>query len=116
MRTTVVRIAALACALGVSHAHRLVAQTTVTAFVHFNVVPMTSDTVLRDYTVLAADGKITVVGPTKTVRVPRGAVRVDGGGRQFLTPALADMHTHTANPRELALFASHGVLTILNLG
>ena len=94
----------------------LAGQSTVTAFVHFNVVPMTSDTVLRDRTVLVADGRITAVGPAKDVRVPRGATQVDGHGEQFLLPALADMHTHTSNPAELALFASHGVLTILNMG
>ena len=94
----------------------LAGQSTVTAFVHFNVVPMTSDTVLRDQTVLVAAGRITAVGPAKDVRVPRGAIQVDGRGKQFLLPALADMHTHSTNPTELALYASHGVLTILNMG
>ena len=77
---------------------------------------MTRDTVLRDHTILVADGKITAVGPTRTVRVPPGATRVDGDGKRFILPALADMHTHSTNPADLALFASHGVLTILNLG
>jgi imidazolonepropionase-like amidohydrolase len=85
----------------------LAGQSTMTAFVHFNVVPMTSDTVLRDRTVLVAEGKITAIGPAKSVHVPRGAVQVDGHGSWFLVPALADMHTHTTNPNELALFASH---------
>jgi hypothetical protein len=95
---------------------KLAGQSTVTAFVHFNVVPMTSDTVLRDRTVLVADGTITAVGPAKDVPIPRGAIQVDGHATQFLVPALADMHTHSTNPAELALFASHGVLTILNMG
>lgn len=34
------------------------------AFVDFNVVPMTRDTVLRHHTVLVAGGKVTAVGPT----------------------------------------------------
>ena len=92
------------------------AQTTSIAFVRFNVIPMTSDTVLRDQTVLVVDGKIAAVGPLNRIAIPRGAARVDGHGTQFLVPALGDMHTHTTNPRELALFASHGVLTILNMG
>ena len=116
MRTTAVNIAALAGFLSVLHTDRLPAQTSVTAFVRFNVVPMTRDTVLRDQTVLVSDGTITAIGPSKKLRVPHGATRVDGGGTQFLVPALADMHTHTTKPAELALFASHGVLTILNLG
>ena len=94
----------------------LAAQSTVTAFTHFNVVPMTSDTILRDRTVLIADGRITAVGPATSVHIPRGAIRVDGHGSQFIVPALADMHTHATNPHELALYASHGVLTILNMG
>ena len=92
------------------------AQSSVTAFERFNVVPMTADTVLRDYTVLVADGKITAVGPSRTIKVPKGATRVDGRGTQYIVPALADMHTHATNPQDLALYASHGVLTILNLG
>jgi hypothetical protein len=106
----------VAFALGLLAVDDLAGQSAVTAFVHFNVVPMTSDTVLRDRTVLVADGKITAIGPAKSVHVPRGAVQVDGHGSWFLVPALADMHTHTTNPAELALFASHGVLTILNMG
>ena len=97
-------------------ASRAPAQSNATAFVRFNVIPMTSDTVLRDHTVLVTDGKITAVGPSNRVRVPRGAVQVSGDGKQFLVPALADMHTHAMNPQDLALYASHGVLTILNLG
>src|SRR5687767_9036102 len=70
------------------------AQSGVTAFTRFNVVPMTRDTVLRDHTVVVADGKIIAVGPSRSIRVPSGAARVDGGGTQFILPALADMHTH----------------------
>jgi imidazolonepropionase-like amidohydrolase len=92
------------------------AQSATTAFVHYNVVPMTSDTVLRDHTVLVADGKITAVGPSNTIRVPRGAAQVDGKGTQYLLPALADMHTHARNPQDLSLYAANGILTILNLG
>jgi hypothetical protein len=92
------------------------AQSAPMAFVHYNVVPMTSDTVLRDYTVLVADGKITAVGPSRSIRVPRGATQFDGKSTQYLLPALADMHTHARHPRDLSLYAAHGVLTILNLG
>lgn len=88
----------------------------VAAFVNFHVIPMTRDTVWRNHTVLVSDGRIVAVGPTRSTTVPAYATRVDGGGRKFLLPALADMHTHSVDARELALFASHGVLTILNLG
>ena len=42
-----------------------------TAFVRFNVLPMSADTVLRDHTVLVSGRKITAIGPSRTVRVPR---------------------------------------------
>lgn len=106
---------AIALSIVATLASTAAAQSSVTAFVRFNVVPMTSDTVLRDHTVLVVDGKITALGPSNRVRAPRGAVEVGGDGRRFLVPALADMHTHATHPQDLALYASHGVLTILNL-
>ncbi len=119
MRNRVCRIAVIWLAVSVTQTTRASAQAevtgTVTAFVGYNVVPMTVDTVLRDHTVLVANGRITAVGPTRTVRVPRGAARVNGTGTQFILPGLADMHTHATDPQDLRLFASHGVLTILNL-
>ena len=114
MNCRAARITVTACIVAALHPVPSAAQPAVSAFVGFNVIPMTRDTVLRDHTVLVADGKITAVGPANNVRVPRGATRFDGGGR-FLLPALADMHTHTTKPRELAMFASYGVLTILNM-
>jgi hypothetical protein len=113
MRPPLAGLATVACLV---MGGRASAQPTVTAFVRFNVVPMTSDTVLRDQTILVSDGKIVAIGPWNRIAVPRTAVRADGRGQQFIVPALADMHTHTTDPRELALFASHGVLTILNMG
>lgn len=116
MSTRLPALVVVACAAVIAPDHRVVAQSAATAFVHFNVVPMTSDTVLRDYTVLVAAGKVTAVGPSRDTGVPRGTRRIDGHGKEYLLPALADMHTHTANASELALFASNGVLTILNMG
>jgi hypothetical protein len=116
MQQCVLRVIGLAIALSAAVFGQLAAQTTATAFVHFNVVPMTRDTVLRDETIIVEGGKIIDVGSSRTVRVPRGADVVDGKGTQYIVPALADMHTHTTNPAELALFASRGVLTILNMG
>lgn len=63
------------------------------AFVHAAVVPMDRERVLRDQTVLAADGKIVEIGPSASVSVPRGARRIDARGR-YLLPALSDMHVH----------------------
>src|SRR5690349_5874524 len=101
MSIRAVRRAIIAASNIVLLAGSMHAQTTKTAFVHYNVVPMTADTVLRDHTVLVVDGKITTVGPSNTIRVPRGATQLDGQGTQYLPPALADMHTHARNAEDL---------------
>ncbi len=64
-----------------------------TAFLHATVIPMDAERVLRDYTVVTADGKIVEMGPASAVRVPKAALRVDATGR-YLLPALCDMHVH----------------------
>jgi len=66
---------------------------TVVAFVHAGVIPMDRERVLRDHTVVIADGRIVEVGPASAVKVPARAVRIDATGR-YLLPAFADMHVH----------------------
>src|SRR5687768_10175064 len=77
----------------------------VTAFVNVNVMPMDRERVLRDQTVVVRDGLIGEVGDARRVRVPPGALRIDGRGR-YLLPGLVDMHTHLFSdddfPDELA--------------
>jgi imidazolonepropionase-like amidohydrolase len=64
------------------------------AVTNVTVIPMTApDSVLRNATVLVRDGRIAAVGPAASMRLPRGARRIDGRGR-FLLPGLADMHVH----------------------
>ena len=81
------------------------------------VIPMTAEPVIRDATVLVVDGRITAVGPTRSIRVPSGARRIDGRGK-FLIPGLADMHTHlyaddevpdSVAPSELGVMVANGV-------
>lgn len=54
---------------------------------------MDAERVLRDQTVVVADGTIVVIGPASRVKVPAGAVAIDARGR-YLLPALCDMHVH----------------------
>jgi cytosine/adenosine deaminase-related metal-dependent hydrolase len=63
------------------------------AFVHAAVIPMDTERVLRDHTVVVARGEIVAIGPAAAVKVPAGALRVDATGR-YLMPALCDMHVH----------------------
>jgi imidazolonepropionase-like amidohydrolase len=83
------------------------------------VIPMTSDTLLRDFTMLVVDGRISQMGRSGTVRIPSGVRRVDGRGK-FLIPGLADMHAHLYSdgavpdslaPYELGVLLANGVTT-----
>ena len=95
----------------------------VTAFVNVSLVPMTSDIVIPDQTVLIRGERIEEVGPSATVRVPRKATILDGTG-VWLMPGLADMHMHTqydwigpAWPvMPLKLYLANGVTTIRCFG
>ena len=63
------------------------------------------------------DGRIAAVGPSRSVKVPKDARRIDGRGR-YLIPGLADMHTHlysddevpdSVAPYELGVMVANGV-------
>src|SRR5690242_16467898 len=85
----------------------------VTAFVHANVVPMDRERVLRDQTVIIKDGTIVAVG--SNLPVPRGARVIDSSGK-FLSPGLADMHSHSQTREDMRVYLANGVTTLLNLG
>ena len=85
------------------------------AFQDISVIPMDTERMLPHQTVLVRDGKIAEVGPAKSVRLPLGAMRIDGRGK-FLLPGLADMHTHVDRAEMLPLFLAAGVTTVLNMG
>lgn len=88
-----------------------------TAFVNVNVVPMSSETIVRQQTVIVDDGKILVIGDVDTTPIPDGAKVIDGTDR-FLMPGLAEMHAHvpetgsTAIDRYFNLYVANGVTTI----
>ena len=75
----------------------------VIAFVHAAVIPMDRERVLRDQTVVIADGKIAEIGPASAVEVPAEALRIDATGR-YLLPALSDMHVHLLGESWNAMF------------
>ena len=95
----------------------------VTAFVNVNLVPMTRDIIVPDQTVLIKGARITAVGPSEKIQIPRKAFVIDGAGA-YLMPGLADMHMHTrydwVGPAwpvmPLKLFLANGVTTIRCFG
>ena len=111
-RFTLVLSIALLFASVAAHADTEPAKTT--AFVHVNVVPMDKDRVLRDQTVLVRGDRIVAIG--RNVEVPAAAERIDGHGTAWLSPGLADMHTHSQSKNDLAVYLANGVTTVLNMG
>lgn len=86
------------------------------ALVGVNVVPMDSDTVLPNRTVIVSNGRILTIGPTSEVEIPVNATVVDGAG-QYLLPGLVDAHVHLSESRaELPMYVSYGVTTIFDVG
>jgi imidazolonepropionase-like amidohydrolase len=84
------------------------------AFVGVNVVPMDSERVLADHTVIVRNGLITSVGPSAEITVPPDAERIDARGR-YLMPGLADFHVHLHSDEQLLSYLAHGVTTLFEL-
>ena len=88
-----------------------------TAFVNVNVVPMSSETVVAQQTVIIIGDSIVAVGHVDETPIPEDARVVDGTDR-YLIPGLAEMHAHVpdagarATERYLNLYVANGVTTI----
>jgi imidazolonepropionase-like amidohydrolase len=85
-----------------------------TAFIGVTVLDMVHPAPQTDQTVLVEGGRITALGPSRTMAIPPDARRIDGRGR-FLMPGLADMHVHLQDSSDLRLFIAAGVTTIRDL-
>jgi tetratricopeptide (TPR) repeat protein len=96
-------------------ANRPVSRESIIAFHDVSVIPMDTERVLPHQIVLVRNSRIVEVGSVSAVRVPPGAVLIDGRGK-FLVPGLADMHTHVDRKEMLPLFLAAGVTTVLNMG
>ena len=88
----------------------------VTAFVDVNVVPMDREIVLPHQTVVVRGDTIVALGSMGQVTVPADARRVEGQGKVWLMPGLADMHTHVEQSTDAALYLLNGVTTVLQMG
>ncbi|HEX6746963.1 MAG TPA: amidohydrolase family protein [Longimicrobium sp.] len=89
--------------------------TTVTAFVGVTVVPMDTERLLADQTVVVRGERIVEVGPARSVRIPEGARRVDGRGK-WLMPGLAEMHGHVPPPSAPPAYTEHVLFLYLANG
>jgi imidazolonepropionase-like amidohydrolase len=70
------------------------------AIENVTVLPMDSDRILRDHTVVVEGRRIVAVGPTASTKAPADATRIDGRGK-FLLPGLTEMHAHFLGPQGL---------------
>lgn len=88
-----------------------------TVFVNVNVLPMSSNSILSQRTVVVEGGLIVALGDVDAIPVPQGAEIVDGTDR-YLIPGLTEMHAHVPDvntqslARTLDLFVANGVTTI----
>ena len=90
-------------------------QTGLFALTHVTVVNPSGTSSRPDTTVLITKDRIVQVGPSKSVKIPLGAMVVDASGK-FLIPALWDMHVHTENAeRDFPMFIANGVLGVRNM-
>jgi hypothetical protein len=85
------------------------------AFVNVHVVPMDAERILYNQTVVVQNGRISSIEPSGKNRLPPVKQVIDGGGKQFLLPGLADLHTHIFDPDEMLLYLANGVTTVRNL-
>lgn len=100
----------------------LSAEAAVIAMRNVTVLPMDTERVEVDQTVILRDATIERVGPAQHTVVPRGAIVIEGRGK-YLLPGLADMHAHLAEPSDpagtaeadLMLFLANGVTTIRSM-
>ncbi len=85
-----------------------------TAFVNVSVIPMDSETVLENHTVIVSDGRIVSVLPTADTDVSQVTTVIDGAGK-YLAPGLADMHAHPMTQYDLDLFLANGITFIRSM-
>jgi len=83
------------------------------AFVGVDVVPMDSEILLIDQTVIVRSRRIETVGLRADVAVPEGAERFDGSGL-VLMPGLVDMHVHLLE-QDLPAYIAHGITSVRNM-
>ena len=84
------------------------------AFVNVNVIPMDTERVLADQTVIVQGDRIVKIWAADEFVIPPAVQVIEGNGA-YLMPGLADMHMHIGENRDaLVLFLANGVTTVRN--
>jgi imidazolonepropionase-like amidohydrolase len=85
------------------------------AFVGATVINTTGNPSIANATVVTRDGKIVAVGPSKKIKLPPDAQRVDVAGK-FIIPGLWDMHAHYEQVEWGPIYLAAGVTTVRDVG
>jgi len=92
------------------------------AFTHVTVIDATGAPAQPDMTVVVSGNRITALGKTGQIAIPRNAL-VTNASKQFLIPGLWEMHTHAfIRSRKsfplyvMYLFAANGVTGVRDMG
>lgn len=86
-------------------------------FTHISVVDIANGNLLLNQTVVVVGKRIAAVGPSGSVRIPRGSRVIEASGR-YLMPGLWDAHTHLSYAGDcvLSVLVAHGVTSVRDLG
>ena len=93
------------------------------AFVGVSVIPMDKERVLKNQTVLVRSNRIAEIGDEAKIKVPDGAMKIDGRGK-FLMPGIVDMHLHLSPgegvgddlpSQQLRLLLANGITSMRNM-
>jgi imidazolonepropionase-like amidohydrolase len=84
------------------------------AFENVNLVPMDSERVVENQTVIVRDGLIEEIENSDQASIPEGAMVIDGRG-QYLMPGLVDMHVHIEFENDILFMVANGVTSVRNL-
>jgi N-acetylglucosamine-6-phosphate deacetylase len=95
----------------------------VLAITHITVIDMTGAAPLADQTVIIEKQRVSDLGPSNAVTIPRGAQILDAHGK-FLIPGLVDMHIHLTAAGEpdgsrkfiIPLLLANGVTSVRDMG
>src|SRR5262245_35900515 len=79
------------------------------------VIDATGAEAKPDMTVVITGDRITTIGKSAEVKIPKDAQVIEAAGK-FLIPGLWDMHTHMASQDFLALFIANGVTGVRDMG
>jgi hypothetical protein len=93
MMSTLARLVTVVALMAALWADGLRAQSNAVALTNVTLVDATGAPPSPAMTVIVNGDRITAIGRADSIRVPRGAILVDGTGK-FLIPGLWDMHVH----------------------